>query len=527
MRDVPGHESPESVREVEPKHTFPLPEVFLGRMEELELHGHREAYMKVLEIARAIKEAGGLALLIGGSVRDVFFGKISKDFDLEVYGLPANEVEKTVRKHAKVNEVGAAFGVLKLSFGTGIEADISLPRTDSKVAEGHRGFDVKTDPNMSIKEAARRRDFTMNTLSADPLTGQINDPFGGIQDILEHRLRVTDRERFVDDPLRVLRGVQFVSRFGLEVDQESMKIMQDVVPRLKKETTKERVLEEWKKLLLKSEKPSIGIALSLALGSLRELHPELVDGLIKQETGALSERVDRWMQMLISVDEMARIIRRESLPDHEAFVFMLTAVASNLVPGNRQGGRESVKQKPPNLQAVDAFLDSMKADNETRKQALAMISSRQVPVDLYVAETYREESVSDGDIRRLAKQIHPATIRSLVLLAEADHVGRGALGANPTHDDLLLPQDGFPARDWLLARAQALGIAESKPTHVIEGGDWLRFGFKPGRDIGRLIALSNDLRDEKCMTPERIFQRVEGITDSARAVAMLETLLET
>ncbi len=528
MKDVFVPMPPEETNEVEPRQemTFPLPEEFLGRMEELELPAHKKAYEQVLAIARAIQEAGGKAFLVGGSVRDVFFGKISKDFDVEVYGLEAEQIDEIVRRHAKVSEVGAAFGVLKLSFGNGIEVDISLPRKDSKVAEGHRGFDVNTDPHMSITEATRRRDFTMNTLSADPFTGQINDPFGGMKYIRERRLRVTDGERFGDDPIRVLRGVQFVARFGLEVDPESMQIMQEVIPRLKKETSKERIWEEWKKLLLKSEKPSIGLSIGHTLGALRELHPELIDGLTQRQSEELSEGTDRWMQMLMSVDEMAKIIRRESLNEHDAFIFMLATVASNLVTGDKRGGRESEKQEQVDLRSVNAFLDSISSDNETRQQVLSMVASRRVPVDFYVAETVRGQSISDGEIRRLAKQIYPATIQSLVLFSEADHAGRGSMHAEPTHDDLLLPQDGFPVRDWFLSKARALEVEASKPTHIIEGRDWIAFGFKPGKDLGRLIALSNDLRDEKGMTASEIFQAVNGIANSSEAISILKALLD-
>lgn len=531
MKDIYQSHAPEPTgqnveQEKEPIYRFPLQEVFLSRLEELELNAHKEAYEKVLEIARAIQEAGGRALLVGGCVRDVLFGKISKDFDLEVYGLEAKRIQEIVEQHAKVSEVGAAFGVLKLSFGNGIEVDVSLPRTDSKIGPGYQGFDIKTDPNMNIKEAARRRDFTMNTLAADPFTGEIHDDFGGIKDILERRLRVTDRERFGDDPLRVLRGVQFAARFGLEVDPESMQIMQEMVPRLS-EISKERFLIEWKKLMLKSEKPSIGLELAMALGALAQVHPELVKGLRRKQQTELSEESDPWMQTLTSVDEAAKIIRRESLVEAQAFVLMLSVVSSHLVRGDVTGGRETVAQERIDIKSIQAFLDSLNADNETKKLVLAMIASRRVPTDFYLRETCNGQRVTDGEIRRLAKQVHPGNLRNLVLLSEADSVGRIASGGHMEHQDLLLSRDGFPARDWLLSRARALGIESTKPTQTTEGKDWLVFGFKPGRDIGRLIALSNDLRDEKVMGRDEIFRALESVTDSSAAVERLSALLDS
>lgn len=525
MRDD-GYPIPEEAKitESSSKETFPLPAEYLAKLEALGLQDQKHAYEKVLELGAAIKAAGGRALLVGGSVRDGFFGKIPKDFDIEVYGLSAKKVEEIVRLKGKVNEVGAAFGILKLSFGKGIEVDISLPRTDSKVSEGHKGFEVKTDPQMSIIEAARRRDFTMNTVSANPLTGEIHDPFGGVKDIKERCLRITDKERFADDPLRVLRGAQFVGRFGLEVEPESMQILQEMSPRLK-EISKERVLEEWKKLLLKSEKPSLGLALCMAVGAIRVLHPELLKIREQAQVSEIGEGVDPWMCVLKTVDEAAKIARRESLSQEEAFILLLACVAGNFVKGDVAGGRESVPAQKIDTKLAESFLNSMKADNETKKLIFPLIASRYVPLSFYVDQTHRNKTVSDGQIRRLAKQIHPVNIRTLVLFAEADYFGRREEFSS--HDELLLPADQFPVRDWLLERARSLGVDQTKPGHTIQGQEWLAFGFKPGPDLGRLIALSNDLRDEKEMTPEAIFQFVDGCTSAASAAQKLTELLHS
>src|SRR3989338_11601344 len=153
----------------------------------------------------------------------------SKDFDIEVYGLTPENIEQIVASFGHVKDVGKAFGILKLGEG-GIEIDVSLPRTDSKIGEGHTGFEVKVDPSMSIKEAPKHRDFTFNALSKDPLTGEIFDPFGGIEDIRTRTMRVTDLERFQDDPLRLLGGPQFPGSFGMESEQKNMVMMLEKGP---------------------------------------------------------------------------------------------------------------------------------------------------------------------------------------------------------------------------------------------------------------------------------------------------------
>ena len=223
---------------------FPEPETYLRLLEKSGTSGHLIAYRKVLECARIINENGGRALLVGGSVRDFLMDQQSRDYDLEVYGLEPDQVESILNRMGKINEVGKAFGILKLALDGGIIIDVSLPRTDSISDGGKTGFGRKADPNMSIREAARRRDFTMNSVAADPLTGQLYDYFDGVRDIKSGILRITDRERFKDDPVRVLRALQFIGRFGLQVEEGSVGGIQELAPNLGR-MPKERIGVEW------------------------------------------------------------------------------------------------------------------------------------------------------------------------------------------------------------------------------------------------------------------------------------------
>ena len=163
---------PERTQEV--RRVIPSAQEYIAILQKAGLETHEKAFENVLAICEAVKKEGGRALLVGGSVRDMVLQRISKDFDIEIYGLSPQKIEKIVATFGKVNEVGKAFGILKLSLD-GIELDISLPRVDSKIAPGAKGFAAKGDPHMSIKDAARRRDFTMNALAADRLTGELFD----------------------------------------------------------------------------------------------------------------------------------------------------------------------------------------------------------------------------------------------------------------------------------------------------------------------------------------------------------------
>src|SRR5215813_13291161 len=136
-------------------------------------------------IAHAIRDAGGRALIVGGWVRDRLLGRDSKDIDFEVYRLDAAHLRRVLETFGRVETVGESFQVYKLG-----DIDVSLPRRESKAGRGHRGFDVTGDPHLSIADAARRRDFTVNAIAWDPLTGQYEDPFDGQGDINRHLLRV-------------------------------------------------------------------------------------------------------------------------------------------------------------------------------------------------------------------------------------------------------------------------------------------------------------------------------------------------
>ena len=174
----------------------------------------------ITTIAKDIAAENGRLLYVGGYARDTILKQHGvdvehKDIDVEVYGLPLEQLQQLLAKYATVNTVGMSFGIMKLS-GTNI--DVSLPRRDSKQGTGHKGFIVDTDPNMSLREAARRRDFTINSLAIDALTGEVIDEYNGVADLKAGILRATDFELFADDSLRVLRAMQLAARFNLTLD---------------------------------------------------------------------------------------------------------------------------------------------------------------------------------------------------------------------------------------------------------------------------------------------------------------------
>lgn len=227
----------------------------------------------VTDLARAVRERGGRALLVGGGVRDALLGRPLVDWDIEVYGLPEDTLREVLAPIGKVDLVGKAFGVFKVSRGK-LVLDVSIPRRDSKVGAGHKGIAVQGDPTMSIPEAARRRDLTINAILADPLTGEVIDPYGGAADVQRRVLRAVDRDTFLEDPLRALRVVQFAGRLEFDVDPSLIALCREAAL---DELPAERVQGEWLKLLLKGKRPSAGLRVARESAILSRVFPWVVD----------------------------------------------------------------------------------------------------------------------------------------------------------------------------------------------------------------------------------------------------------
>jgi tRNA nucleotidyltransferase (CCA-adding enzyme) len=265
----------------------------------------------VIKVLKDIKKEGGKGVLIGGSVRDALLGKKAKDIDVEVYGVPGDKLAEILGRHGKVNLVGKQFGVYKSRLsGVDFDIDFSLPRREYKVTTGHKGFDVKPDPSMDYVSAAKRRDFTINTIGYDPLEKIVYDPHGGIEALKKGVIKMTDPQAFKDDPLRVLRMAQFASRFGFDVDPETMQHAKDA-PELET-LPSERILEEFKKALLRAKRPSIFLDQLEKAGTVERIFPE-----IKGSLDALKKNVD------------AAAEKRSGNEDDD-FVLMLSAMASVL-----------------------------------------------------------------------------------------------------------------------------------------------------------------------------------------------------
>jgi tRNA nucleotidyltransferase (CCA-adding enzyme) len=429
--------------------------------------------VELTRLALAIHHDGGRLLIVGGSVRDHFLGRTSKDTDCEVFGVPADRLLELLEGFGTVNCVGAAFGVFKLRTATDMELDISIPRRDSKSGDGHKGFTITGDSNMTIGDAARRRDFTMNAISFDPLTREFIDPFNGRADIANKIIRVVDPERFGDDSLRVLRAVQFSARFGFSFDPFSFALMCQI--RLN-DLPAERVWVEVEKVL-RSDQPGVGLTQAGALGVIDQLFPELAALRGVEQDPEWHPEGTVWTHTLMVVDQARAFLNANPLSPELDITVMLAALCHDLgkpsttrfIEGRwRSLGHEQAGVAPShslltrlNVQTINGY--------DVRKQVLALVDQHLRPFEFFKVDP------GPAAFRRLARKVD---LNLLARVAEADDAGRHPRPADPSKVA------------WFRKRIDELDLRLGAPAPLLMGRHLIDLGMKPGPEIGRLTKLA-------------------------------------
>jgi tRNA nucleotidyltransferase (CCA-adding enzyme) len=429
---------------------------------------------KVIALATAIRESGGRALLVGGCVRDQLMSLEPTDWDLEIYGVEPPKVRTILDQFGPVNVVGESFTVYKL----GADIDVSLPRRERKVGRGHRAFVVEGDPAMSVVEATRRRDFTINAILMDPITGEIIDPYEGRNDIENGVLRAVAADTFPEDSLRVLRAAEFASRFQFHIDENTVELCRainlDDLPC-------ERIWGEIEKLLLRSRKPSIGLQYLRELLVLDKLFPE-----IKRLIGVTQDPVwhpegDVFVHTQLVIDVARQLI--DELPYPKKVTVMLAALAHDFgKPATtkfQDGHWRSLGHAEAGVGATERFLDRLNIhtiDNyDVRTQVVALVKDHLKPGEFFK----KRDEVGEGAFRRLARRCEPDL---LYRVAKADSLGRNAEW---------VPKEKWfnaEAQEWFIERARELKVDSGPPQPLLLGRHLLEMGLEPGIRIGEITA---------------------------------------
>jgi tRNA nucleotidyltransferase (CCA-adding enzyme) len=428
---------------------------------------------KIADLALRVITAGGRAMLVGGCVRDELMGSMPKDWDLEVYGVEPVMLREILDSFGEVDVVGDAFAVYKV----GTDLDVSVPRRDRKTGKGHRGFVVEGDPSMSFEEACSRRDFTINAILKDPLTCEIIDPFNGLEDIKQRVLRMVSRETFAEDSLRVLRAAQFAARFEFHINAETAGLCKTIDVT---DLPKERIWGELEKLLLRAEKPSIGLKWLYDLGVVYQIFPELESLVGVPQEPEWHPEGDVAVHTMLVADEARKLI--DDLDHPRQVAVMLGAIChdfgkpptTEFIDGRIRSRGHDEAGVEPTISFLDRLGICTVGGFDVRNQVVQLVRYHLLPGEWYKAKS----PVGDGAFRRLARKVETEL---LYRVAKADSLGR-----NPEW----VPKEKHfdaSAQEWFIEIVRSLRVEKKAPEPILKGRHLIQIGLSPSPLFSKIL----------------------------------------
>lgn len=402
-------------------------------------------------ILEEIEKENGIPYYVGGYVRDEYLGLQNKDIDIEIYNLPLEKLEFILSKFGEVEEMGKKFAILKIK---GLDIDFSLPRTEKKIGKGHKGFEIIINPFATMLDATIRRDLTINSILKNAITGEIVDNFNGLHDIERKVLKCVNEESFREDPLRVFRIAQFAARFSFSIEENTLNLCKDIVEKGElNELPKERIEEEFNKLLLKGEKPSIGFNFLKDIGA---INPILNDLIGCKQNPIYHPEGDVWTHTMMVIDYAAKLRDKADNP----LSLMYGAVCHDLgKPVTTDKEYHSYGHDKEGVPLAEEFLLSI-----TRNTKLISSVCKLVELHMNILQlAYSKESTIKKLLNKLEDKI---SFNDLLLLGEADHMGR------------LGEYDFEGIKNWYDNILKEISITLPKP--IVTGKDLIDLGIKPG-----------------------------------------------
>ncbi len=417
---------------------------------------------KIYDIVNILLNEGARVYVVGGAVRDFLLNRAVHDVDIEIHGLTMPHVETLLAHFGNVHCDGKSFGVLRID---GIPIDWSLPRRDSS---GRKPL-VAIDPTMPIVDALRRRDLTMNAMAVDCATGQVIDPFNGQASIKNKILSVPDAAFFAQDPLRFYRVMQFIGRFDMKPDRE----LDDIARTMSLEGISiERIHAECDKLMLLSDRPSLGLRWIKHVGRIASLFPELgalID--VPQEPGWHPEGdvFEHTMQALDAAVQRPKVDRR---------LLCYAALCHDLGKATTTEKKDcrwrSFNHERAGVFPAKKLCSRMMGNKDLINQVAILVRHHMAPGQFIAQQaTFRA-------YKRLAQQLAPQlNLYILAQLAYADKLGR-----NPERNGPLSGQ--LPAIDEFITKAQEYGVLYQAEKPLITGHDLIDLGYS-GPALGKAL----------------------------------------
>ena len=461
----------------------------------------------VIQIANKISQSNSWVALVGGVCIDFLQEKTPKDFDLEVYGSSYEDLV-TLLKDYDPKTVGKQFGIIKLSAKKteGLDIDVSIPRTENKIGVSHKDFACNLDPNMDPKTAAKRRDFTVNSLYISMSPGedqyQIIDHYGGLNDLSNRLLSATCPSTFVEDPLRALRAMQLSARKNLMVDTSTMMLIQGMVDQFEY-LSKERVYTEFEKLFLMAEKPSIGLEF-LHYSKWIVHFPELHNLIGCNQNPDWHPEGDVWEHTLCVADETA--LARDKVRDEWRTAFVFGAilhdvgkpqttvtpqmVANDLFPKSRlwtAWGHAEAGEIP-----ARTFLQRLTANKDLIDKATTIVTQHMQPFHLF-----------DGQAKTPAwKRLHNKIPLDIIgMMSKCDACGNH----NKTIADPDLEHEISEKCFSLYA-----DLGNQPVTQLVQGRHLIAKGHKPGPNFGPVLKQIYDLQiEDETLTLENLIEKAD------------------
>ena len=418
------------------------------------------------EIASRISELGGTCYFVGGYVRDKLMGIDTKDIDMEVHGISPEILEEVLDSIGTRIETGKSFGVYNLC---GYDIDIAMPRKEECVGKGHRDFKVEVEPFLGTEKAAIRRDFTIHSIMENVLTGAIIDHFGGKADVENKIIRHINSNTFIEDPLRVLRGAQFASRFQFSVAPETIELCKGMDLNT---LASERIFEEMKKALLKSEKPSVFFAVLREMEALDVWFCELEKLIGIEQNKQHHQEGDAWNHTMMVIDEAAK--KRDNVQN--PLWLMLSALCHDF--GKAVSTKEidgvirALGHETEGLPLVEKFLKRTTSDKKLIKYVLNMTALHMRPNMLYA-----QKSGIKATNKLFDEAISPD---DLIQLSLCDNRGKIPCEAGENTEKFLHERldvyNEYMSRDY------------------VTGKDLIDIGIKEGAEFSKILAFAHKMR---------------------------------